>query len=65
MPCHNYDLPTSRREFLQTAGCGFGALALSALTGERLLHAATANPNIPHRIGRAKNIIWLFMEGGT
>ena len=64
MPCHNYDFPTSRREFLQTAGCGFGALALSALTGEKLLQAATANPEIPHRIGRAKNIIWLFMEGG-
>lgn len=64
MPCHNYDLPGSRRDFLQTAGSGFGALALSALTGESILQAGTASAKIPHRIGRAKNIIWLFMEGG-
>ena len=64
MPCHNYDLPGSRRDFLQTAGSGFGALALSALTGESLLRGGTPSSKIPHRIGRAKNIIWLFMEGG-
>ena len=64
MPCHHYNLPGSRREFLQTAGSGFGALALSALTGEKLAHGGTASSKIPHRIGRAKNIIWLFMEGG-
>jgi len=64
MPCHNYNHPGSRRNFLRTAGSGFGALALSALTGESLLQAGTASAKIPHRIGRAKNIIWLFMEGG-
>jgi hypothetical protein len=38
-PCHRYTaLPHSRREFLRQAGCGFGAVALSALwaTGEIL-----------------------------
>ena len=64
MPCHNYNIAGSRREFLQTAGCGLGALALSALTGESLMHGGTPSAKIPHRIGRAKNIIWLFMEGG-
>lgn len=64
MPCHNYNFPGSRRDFLKTAGSGFGALALSAMTGEKLLQAGTASAKIPHRIGRAKNIIWLFMEGG-
>ncbi len=68
MFCNRIDHPGSRREFLGRAGAGFGAVALSALTGERLL-VASDNPNpvnakIPHRLGRAKNVIWLFMEGG-
>ena len=68
MPCHNYDLPTSRREFLRRAGCGFGAVALAALMGERVLAApTTANPTpagLPQKAGKAKNVIFLFMEGG-
>ncbi len=66
--CHRIDQPASRREFLTRAGAGFGAVALSALTGEKIL-ASSGFPNpvgakIPQRFGRAKNIIWLFMEGG-
>jgi len=67
MPCERYDFPYSRRQFLQRAGGGFGAVALSALTGERLLAAESANPaaaKIPHHLGKAKNVIFLFMEGG-
>ena len=68
MPCHNYDLPTSRREFLRRTGCGFGAVALSALMGETVLAAPSAsNPalaRLPQRAGRAKNVIFCFMEGG-
>jgi hypothetical protein len=67
MPCHNYNLPGSRREFLQTAGSGFGSLALSAMTGQNHLKGAASSPSSPkitHRPGRAKNVIWLFMEGG-
>jgi hypothetical protein len=68
MPCHHYDLPGSRREFLHRAGCGFGAVALAALMGERALSAPSeVNPalaRIPHRVGRAKNVIFCFMEGG-
>src|ERR1700744_3521437 len=37
MPCNNIDLPTSRREFLRRAGCGFGAVALAALLRETAL----------------------------
>ncbi|MEM9017914.1 MAG: DUF1501 domain-containing protein [Verrucomicrobiota bacterium] len=67
-PCHRIDQPDSRREFLGKAGAGFGAVALSALSGENLI-GATNHPNpvrekIPHQLGRAKNVIWLFMEGG-
>ncbi len=65
MPCQNIVHPTSRREFLANAGAGFGAVALSAMMGRPA--AATQNPvaaKIPHQLGRAKHVIWLFMEGG-
>lgn len=65
--CNNVEHPNSRRDFLCRAGGGFGALAYAALTGESLIAAENNNPvaeKIPHRYGRAKNIIWLFMEGG-
>jgi hypothetical protein len=46
----------SRREFLRHAGGGFGALALSSLLNE---NAGLAAPR-----GRARSVIFLFMEGG-
>jgi len=68
MPCHNFDVPNSRREFLRRAGCGFGAVALAALMREPVLAApsvsSSARSLIPHRLGRAKNVIFCFMEGG-
>ncbi len=68
MPCNHFDHPHSRREFLHRAGCGLGSVALAALTGERVLGApSTLNPiaaRLPHRAGRAKSVIFLFMEGG-
>src|SRR5688572_6281410 len=68
MSCGNFDLPTSRRQFLRTAGCGFGAVALSALLGQPVLGAAGALADsarqISRRLGKAKNVIFLFMEGG-
>ena len=69
MACHRIDLPASRREFLLSSGLRYGATALAALTGERVLAApttagSTAARKIPHRLGQAKNIIFLFMEGG-
>jgi hypothetical protein len=68
MPCHNYDIPTSRRQFLSRAGCGFGAVALAALMKEPVLGAGTvpspALTRIPQHFGRAKSVIFCFMEGG-
>jgi len=68
MPCHNYDYSYSRRDFLRTTGCGFGAVALAALMGERVLAAPTVPGDVkwklPQRAGRAKNVIFCFMEGG-
>lgn len=67
MRCNQVDHPNSRRDFLCQAGGGFGALAYAALSGQSLFAAPTENPaaaKIARRIGTAKNIIWLFMEGG-
>ena len=45
----------TRRDFLQKASLGFGSLALAGLYGA---------PMTPHHAPPAKNVIFLFMEGG-
>jgi hypothetical protein len=69
---------SSRRDFLQRSGGGFGLAALSALLADQsLLSAApssvphipssTLNPlalKQPHFPAKAKSVIWLFMNGG-
>ncbi len=63
----HYPQFASRREFLMRAGGGFGALALSTLLGSpasagmRGAEDTTPGPQFP---ARAKNVIFLFMEGG-
>ena len=54
-----------RRQFLNTCGMGFGALALTHLLN-RDTHAATGPmaPREPHFPAKAKNVIYLFMAGG-
>ena len=66
----------SRRQFLQQAGSGCGMLALAALLEQQGLLSSTAgaasndallNPMAPrpaHFDAKAKNVIWLFMNGG-
>src|SRR5262245_58442069 len=58
----------SRRELLLKGGAGFGALALSYLLKDDPLFAqAATNPlaqRPPHFTSKAKNVIFLFMEGG-
>jgi hypothetical protein len=65
----------SRRQFLRHAGSGAGMLALAALLQDQGLaptaNAATPgvalNPMAPrqsHFPSKAKNVIWLFMNGG-
>jgi hypothetical protein len=63
--------PGSRRDFLLQAGNGFGLLALADLLGSSAGAAAPTtkrlNPLAPqaaHRPAKAKNVIWLFMNGG-
>jgi hypothetical protein len=66
--------PTTRRDFLRSAGSGFGLLALTALLAEDGLLAADGppdlsgesplSPNLPHHAPRARHVIFLFMSGG-
>ncbi len=60
---------TTRRDFLETGGLGFGALALGDLLKRRSLADAeravtplsARSPQLP---GTARNVIFLFMQGG-
>ena len=57
----------SRREFLQRAGSGFGAVALSGLLAQQAQSAPTVNPlsgKPGHFPGRANAVIWIFTNGG-
>ncbi|MFT4692730.1 MAG: hypothetical protein ACI9OD_004969 [Limisphaerales bacterium] len=64
----------NRRDFLRTAGGGFGLLALQAMLGREGLLASPAPtpvhvanplaPRGPHFDAPAKNVIFLFMSGG-
>lgn len=60
-------MPTAfhhRRQFLQTSGLGFGALALNLLEREALAAGPTDGAVLPHHRPRAKSVIWCFLEGG-
>ncbi|MEM9281455.1 MAG: DUF1501 domain-containing protein [Verrucomicrobiota bacterium] len=63
----------NRREFLQTVGGGFPALALTGMLGQdgffRKANASTSSqnplaPQPPMMLGKAKSVIFLFMYGG-
>jgi hypothetical protein len=65
--------PVTRRELLSRCANGFGAVALSALMAdgafgaETVPVAATGDPLVPrqpHLPAKAKNVIFLFMDGG-
>ncbi len=57
----------TRRRLLQQAGGGFGMLALQQLLQSSSLAAPSGNPMATrpaHFPGKAKSVIWLFMNGG-
>src|SRR5258706_1415413 len=65
------DLFVTRRQFLQRAGMGFGALGLAALLGEEMFGSsarpaeqlATLNPRAPHFPAKAKHVVHVFAQG--
>jgi len=73
-PIPHHELLTQRRDILRRGGAGFGALALSALMGESPLMGALSDTGgkpgtsqsskLAHKAGKAKSVIFLFMEGG-
>jgi len=68
LPDHRSEMPCfARRQLLQRAGLGFGAVALSELLPAVSRGESTANPMAakqPHYSARAKSVIHLFMNGG-
>ncbi|MEM7201905.1 MAG: DUF1501 domain-containing protein [Planctomycetota bacterium] len=56
--------PLTRREMLQRCANGFGAMALTALTGERAYAIGLGRGATPHHAARARNVIFLYMDGG-
>lgn len=71
-PCQRYQPhPTTRREMLAKCGGGFGAVALAGLRSDpafaengALQSAPGQAGHGPHHQVRAKNIIFLYMDGG-
>lgn len=67
MHCHRFrPRPLTRRDMLGHCAGGFGTVALAALMhgsghGNRL---AYGRPPRPHYVPRARNIIFLYMDGG-
>ncbi len=63
-------MPISRRDWLTTMGTGFGMTAFARLAGASTLAGAMATsanplaPKAPHFKPRAKNVIFLFLNGG-
>ena len=66
----NFKRSLSRRQVLQSAGTGFGYLALAGLLGHNMARAAAAPvgplaPKLPNFPSKAKRVIFLFMQGAT
>ncbi len=64
--------PISRREMLRQCATGFGAIAATALMGEKAYGSLVPrigdnplSPGTPHYTPKAKNVIFLYMDGGV
>ncbi len=66
MSPHEYRSLLRRRRFLKEVACGIGMMGLADLLAADSRTAATSNPlapKAPHFPGKAKNVIFMFMEG--
>lgn len=70
MHCHRFQAsPISRRDLLRRCALGFGGVALHALLHEDSMAAAGSTsdplaPRTPHFPPKARNVIFLYMDGG-
>jgi hypothetical protein len=64
--CHQFTSPCTRRTWLETTGCGFGALAFQAFA-QQIAGAAGSPYSLArlHHTPKAKRVIFLFMHGGV
>lgn len=65
--CKNFiQRPMSRRQMLSTCASGFGTVALAGLMGDRAFGQALtqASPGALAPTAKAKNVIFLYMDGG-
>src|SRR5262245_39583731 len=63
--CRRFHRPLSRREMLLRCANGFGAVALAALLAEDSGgEPALAPGRVQHHRPRARNVIFLYMDGG-
>ena len=70
-PFAEHELLSTRRHLFGRAATGIGTAALASLLDPALLKSAEAGSNaergllgVPHTSGRAKRVIYLFMNGG-
>lgn len=67
--CGNFSpTPLSRRDMLRQCANGFGAVALTALLGDKAYGATPSEGTrigTPHYTAKAKNVIFLYMDGGV
>jgi Protein of unknown function (DUF1501) len=59
------NLPLSRRQILNRASTGFGAVALSALLSAESTKASDDHVSQLHHDAKAKHVIFLYMSGGV
>ena len=61
----HHQLASSRRDFLVQTGGGFGAVALAGMMASENRSASAAELPVrrPHVVGKAKSVIFLFMDG--
>lgn len=67
MHCRRFlSVELNRRAMLRKTSCGFGALALTALSQEwtSAANRAPLTPKPPHFPAKAKSVIFLYMDGG-
>ena len=67
MDCNRFEMAQLRRDFLRQCVGGVGVAALAHLMGRDGLAVPKVNPlapKPPHFGAKAKNVIFMFMEGG-
>ena len=66
LPVPHFQHSCSRRDFLSRTGGGFGAIALAGMMAQNSpsVFASEQLSMRPHIAGRARSVIFLFMDGG-